>query len=195
MTKQNKLFEGYKPQFYFRTNENKQQVRDWQKDMELCQQLNQWYENPWEAGQEDGSRVIEIYEIIPEEPCNFVAECDNDLTTNFIMESRQALPYWLQQYAAEKERADRLYREMEDVEAWKEEAAIQAQFYLESEAREKKLREARPIDEWHEDYGDMLWWTFPIEEAPYCGNPLCSDWPGYHTHWTPFIIPDKEEEA
>ena len=44
---------------------------------------------------------------------------------------------------------------------------------------------ARPLEEWGEDYGDVLWWQFPIEEPPYVGSPLCSDWPGYHTHWTP----------
>ena len=44
---------------------------------------------------------------------------------------------------------------------------------------------ARPLEEWYEDYGDVLWWKFPIEEPPYVGSPLCSDWPEYHTHWTP----------
>lgn len=44
---------------------------------------------------------------------------------------------------------------------------------------------ARSLEEWHEDFGDVLWWQFPIEEPPYVGSPLCSDWPGYHTHWTP----------
>lgn len=48
---------------------------------------------------------------------------------------------------------------------------------------------ARPIAEWHEDYGDALWWTFPIQEPPYCGSPLDVDWPNYHTHWTPLVIP------
>ena len=47
------------------------------------------------------------------------------------------------------------------------------------------LKTARPLNEWHEDYGDCLWWKFPIEEPPYCGSPLCEDWPEYHTHWTP----------
>ncbi|NQX57525.1 hypothetical protein [Paenibacillus qinlingensis] len=37
------------------------------------------------------------------------------------------------------------------------------------------------IDEWHEDKGDVLWWSFPIQEPPYCGSPLDSDWPDYHT--------------
>ncbi len=67
--------------------------------------------------------------------------------------------------------------------------------YRAAEAHEKKLREARPISEWHEDCGDVLWWTFPIEEPPYCGSPLDSDWPDYHTHWTPIVVPEKEGEA
>lgn len=49
---------------------------------------------------------------------------------------------------------------------------------------------ARPIDEWHEDRGDALWWRFPIDEPPYVGSPICDDWPGYHTHWTPIVCPD-----
>lgn len=49
--------------------------------------------------------------------------------------------------------------------------------------------DARPLDEWHEDVGNVLWWRFPINEPPYVGSPLDSDWPGYHTHWTPIICP------
>ena len=49
----------------------------------------------------------------------------------------------------------------------------------------------RPLEEWGEDYGDCLWWEFPIEEPPYCGSPLASDWPGYHTHFTRFTCPDE----
>lgn len=48
----------------------------------------------------------------------------------------------------------------------------------------------RPIDEWHEDFGSVLWWTFPICEPPYCGSPNADDWPDYHTHWTPIILPE-----
>lgn len=68
------------------------------------------------------------------------------------------------------------------------------------------LHKARPLEEWHEDHGDVLWWKFPVTEAPYCGSPLdlghtvelhaqdaqhkmarmqVGGWPGYHTHWTP----------
>lgn len=49
--------------------------------------------------------------------------------------------------------------------------------------------EARPLDEWHEDIGNALWWTFPITEPPYSGTPLDTEWPGYHTHWTPIPLP------
>lgn len=70
-----------------------------------------------------------------------------------------------------------------------------------AEEQVKQLKEARPIDEWHEDIGAVLWWEFPISEPPYCGSPLDSEWPGYHTHWTPIVTPEsatlhsKEEEA
>lgn len=50
---------------------------------------------------------------------------------------------------------------------------------------------AQPLDEWHEDDGDVLWWTWPVVEAPWCGSPICCDWPGYHTHWTKFEVPQN----
>lgn len=49
---------------------------------------------------------------------------------------------------------------------------------------------ARPLEEWGEDYGDVLWWKFPIEEPPYVGSPLDANWPAYHTHWTPIVLPE-----
>ena len=48
---------------------------------------------------------------------------------------------------------------------------------------------ARPIEEWNEDFGDVLWWKFPIEEPPYVGSQLDENWSGYHTHWTFIPIP------
>ena len=76
---------------------------------------------------------------------------------------------------------------------------------------------ARPLSEWHEDFGDVLWWKFPIEEAPWVGTPLTigpntsirlelngepihasvrpiGGWPGYHTHWTPLPAAPAEPE-
>lgn len=49
------------------------------------------------------------------------------------------------------------------------------------------------MEEWHEDYGAVLWHCFPIVEAPWCGTPLDSDWPGYHTHWQLLPKPPIEE--
>lgn len=73
---------------------------------------------------------------------------------------------------------------------------------------------ARPLSEWHEDIGPVLWWCFPVEEAPYVGSPLdlgrtvevhtsegvvsrfmVGGWPGYHTHWTPLPPTPSPAEA
>jgi hypothetical protein len=67
---------------------------------------------------------------------------------------------------------------------------------------------ARPLADWHEEDGDVLWWKFPVSEPPYFGSPLdlgqtvevhtqagmasrimVGGWPGYHTHWTPITVP------
>lgn len=44
---------------------------------------------------------------------------------------------------------------------------------------------ARPRSEWHEDDGPVTWWSIPVQEPAWIGQPTDSDWPGYHTHWTP----------
>lgn len=53
----------------------------------------------------------------------------------------------------------------------------------------------RPIDDWHEDIGDVIWWKFPVNEPPYVGTPLDSEWDDHdydYTHWTPLpIVWDK----
>ena len=56
--------------------------------------------------------------------------------------------------------------------------------------------EAHHERHWHEDVGPVLWWRFPISEPPWCGTPLDSDWPGYHTHWTPLpAMPHKPKRG
>jgi hypothetical protein len=30
----------------------------------------------------------------------------------------------------------------------------------------------RHWSDWHEDYGPVLWWLWPIEQPPYVGSPL-----------------------
>ena len=51
------------------------------------------------------------------------------------------------------------------------------------------MSKARPLDEWHEDYGPVVWWCWRdgewLGEPAYIGSPLSDDWPDYHTHWTP----------
>lgn len=48
---------------------------------------------------------------------------------------------------------------------------------------------ARPVaipgEAYEIDMGDVMWWRFPIDEPPWLGTPGDSDWPGYHTHFTP----------
>lgn len=77
--------------------------------------------------------------------------------------------------------------------------------------------EARPLEEWHEDMGDVLWWKFPVTESPYVGSPIClgqtveiavkaygveeimrvnvGGWPGYHTHFTPIPSAPSHEKG
>ena len=44
---------------------------------------------------------------------------------------------------------------------------------------------ARPLADWHEDDGAVVWWKLPVDEPAWIGTPLDDAWPGYHTHWTP----------
>jgi len=48
-----------------------------------------------------------------------------------------------------------------------------------------EVRKLNPREEWHEDFGSVLWWRVPIVEPPYCGSPLEDDFPeDYYTHWS-----------
>lgn len=46
-----------------------------------------------------------------------------------------------------------------------------------------------PLHEYHEDMGPVTWWTWDdhqwLGEPAYIGTPTDSEWPGYHTHFTP----------
>ncbi|MGL4571746.1 MAG: hypothetical protein ACRCVJ_11855 [Clostridium sp.] len=51
-----------------------------------------------------------------------------------------------------------------------------------------------PIEEWHEDMGDCLFWKYPVEEPPYCGTPLDIGFiEEYYTHFTRLLIPKEFE--
>ncbi len=43
------------------------------------------------------------------------------------------------------------------------------------------LTTPRPLAEWHEDYGSVLWWYLDnghdVDEPPYAGTPLDDLWP------------------
>jgi len=88
--------------------------RDWQKDMEICRKVNEWYGYPWEAGTEENSGVWRIHEILADEPCQFVAECENEQVTDFIMTAHEALPYWLQEAKERGEREQQLKEAVEE---------------------------------------------------------------------------------
>jgi len=52
-----------------------------------------------------------------------------------------------------------------------------------------ELTSPRPLADWHEGDGAVLWWRLPVREPPYVGRPGDRNWPDYHTHWTPFPMP------
>lgn len=54
---------------------------------------------------------------------------------------------------------------------------------------------ARPASEYHEDMGAVLWWRMPVQEPPYIGSPLDTEWvedghDAYYTHFTPIAVPE-----
>jgi hypothetical protein len=55
-------------------------------------------------------------------------------------------------------------------------------------AQPAQTERALTMDEYHEDYGNVVWWTWEdgewLGEPAWIGTPNDSDWPGYHTHWT-----------
>lgn len=90
-----------------------------------------------------------------------------------------------------------------NIEEWRKEgSAVMSEEFMKHVAEKlKRERDAaleqlqkhtklHPISEWHEDMGDCIWWRMPIEEPPYCGNPLDSEWTeDYYTHFTRLVEP------
>ena len=56
-------------------------------------------------------------------------------------------------------------------------------------------KQPRPLSEWSEAEGRVLWWRLPTTEAPWLGRPVDVDWPSQHTHWTPVTVPDESSMA
>lgn len=59
----------------------------------------------------------------------------------------------------------------------------------------RKARHTRPLSEWGESDGPVLWWRFPAAETPFVGSPRSADWPGTHTHWTPLTVPQQPTQT
>lgn len=57
-------------------------------------------------------------------------------------------------------------------------------------AAQAMVEPARPLVEWSEDDGDVMWWKFPIVEPPYVGSPIADDFPDYVTHFTKIPVPE-----
>lgn len=62
---------------------------------------------------------------------------------------------------------------------------------------EADLHSPRPFCDWHEDHGNVLWWSIPIVEPPYVGTALDEEfdnlWPPgrrFNLWWTP--LPDAK---
>ena len=59
---------------------------------------------------------------------------------------------------------------------------------------------AKPLNDYSEELGPVVWWKFPVTEPAWIGTPDDSDWPGYHTHFTPhpevhyFLAEEADDE-
>lgn len=51
------------------------------------------------------------------------------------------------------------------------------------------MNDFRPLDEYHEDMGAVLWTRMPIEEPPWSGTPEDSDWPYDNQDFEMFFMP------
>ncbi|MGG3278884.1 hypothetical protein [Paenibacillus solani] len=115
-----KYFKGYNPDFVSAYGK-----RDWQKDMNGCQGLPP---TPWQWVETDTMEWIEDanQKLVFGGEMSFWdwvgGNVEAEKLFRFFINAPDALPYWLQQYATEKERADKL-----------QEALEQAQVHLSSE--------------------------------------------------------------
>lgn len=110
------------------------QVREWQEDMKMCEKASP---EPWRVEQLEymGNRGMVQETVID----GVTSEIYNEEDARFIAEAREALPYWLQQYAAEKARGDKL--DQRNIVLLGANQMYQVDL-AECLGREKKLREA-----------------------------------------------------
>jgi hypothetical protein len=60
---------------------------------------------------------------------------------------------------------------------------------LKAVSKLRRLDIAWPKAEWTPDAGNVLWWSFPVQELPYIGQPTDDAFPDHCTHWTPLVVP------
>jgi hypothetical protein len=82
-----------------------------------------------------------------------------------------------------------------EINLWHEKAKQLKSKYERMKVAHEDVNDPKPIDQWGEDYGDCLWWSFPIDEPPYCGTPLDYEFPDHVTHFTRFIVPQAEGKS
>jgi hypothetical protein len=87
----------------------------------------------------------------------------------------------------EKERDARPEISPEDARIWT--SPVDLLPFKDGTERDATLVMHRRVD-WGEDDGNVLWWTWPVTEPPYCGTELDDDFPEYVTHWT--RLPDQQ---
>ena len=112
--------------------------------------------------QDDGSNEpLDLAREIEESIDQFLEACSAELATEAARElGRQAARIVVEKFAAEL---------VASYEAQPASVAISA----------------LPLAEYDDDFGPVTWWRFPVEEPAWIGTPNDSEWPGYHTHWTP----------
>ena len=53
-----------------------------------------------------------------------------------------------------------------------------------------RIEHALPKAYWQPTDGNVLWWSFPVQELPYIGEPGDDAFPDHCTHWTPLVVPE-----
>lgn len=77
---------------------------------------------------------------------------------------------------------------------WTDEQQTAMKMALMALAVQEDATELIPIENWHEDDGNVIWWKLPINEPPYVGTPLDSDFiRNYYTHFTRLIEPSEDD--
>lgn len=79
--------------------------------------------------------------------------------------------------------------------SWTDEQQAAMKLALKALFMQRNVTEPIPIEKWHEDDGNVIWWRLPINEPPYVGTPLDSEFiRNYYTHFTILIEPLEADD-